>query len=358
MKIAMIAFSVKGAMGQYLETLVSELRNYLDICLVAPKSFGQSIPNVRTINFETAENKILTLKTYLNLRWAKDVWHEIISGKPDLIYIFNGEGYPWSPLFARWASKEGIPLLMTIHDPKLHPGASLWERMNGLTRRLVVPHARSVHVHSKLFIDTAKQLGAKDVEVIPHLSIADRFLKHRKNDVERNEKLALFFGRIEAYKGLDVFVRAMLYLNGRKKGIIAGPGRIPGRIVRIVKQYPQIFEVENRFIPDEEVAVLFQRASVLVLPYKQATQSSLPCIGAAFGLPVVATAIGGFLEDVPKVGGILVEPNDHKALAKAILEARVRCRPSVPEEFLPSNVGLQFYKWFIRVVEGKKKDMI
>jgi len=59
MKIAMIAFSVKGAMGQYLETLVSELRNHLDICLVVPKSFGQSIPNVRTINFETAENKNL-----------------------------------------------------------------------------------------------------------------------------------------------------------------------------------------------------------------------------------------------------------------------------------------------------------
>jgi len=81
-------------MGQYLETLVPELRNHLDTCLVVPKFFGQSIPNVRTINFETAENKILTLKTYLNLRRAKKAWSEIISGKPGSIYIFNGEGYP------------------------------------------------------------------------------------------------------------------------------------------------------------------------------------------------------------------------------------------------------------------------
>ncbi|MBC7122700.1 MAG: hypothetical protein H5T94_05655 [Pseudothermotoga sp.] len=94
MKVAVIASSVRGAMGQYLETLVPELRNHLDICLVVPKSFGQSIPNVRTINFETTENKILTLKTYLNLWWTKKVWSEIISDKPDLIYIFNGEDYP------------------------------------------------------------------------------------------------------------------------------------------------------------------------------------------------------------------------------------------------------------------------
>ena len=94
MKVAVIAFSVRGAMGQYLETLVPELRNYFDICLVVPKSFGQSIPNVRTINFETAENKILTHKIYLDLRWTKKAWSKIISDKPDLIYISNGEGYP------------------------------------------------------------------------------------------------------------------------------------------------------------------------------------------------------------------------------------------------------------------------
>jgi len=33
MKVAVIAFSVRSATGQYLKTLVPELRNHMDICL-------------------------------------------------------------------------------------------------------------------------------------------------------------------------------------------------------------------------------------------------------------------------------------------------------------------------------------
>lgn len=69
-----------------------------------------------------------------------------------------------------------------------------------------------------------------------------------------------------------------------------------------MREHPSWFEVHNRYVPDEEAALFFQRASVLVLPYRQATQSSLPLIGAAFGLAVVASAVGAFVEDVPRVG--------------------------------------------------------
>jgi glycosyltransferase involved in cell wall biosynthesis len=113
--------------------------------------------------------------------------------------------------------------------------------------------------------------------------------------------------------------------------VIAGPGRLPPQLEASFREHPDFFELHNRYLDDDEVATLFQRAGVCVLPYKQATQSSVPLISAAFGVPVVATAVGAFLDDVPRVGGVLVRPNDPAALAQGIQEALGRV-PRYPRE--------------------------
>ena len=100
-----------------------------------------------------------------------------------------------------------------------------------------------------------------------------------------------------------------------------GPGACPPKLESCFREHPDLFELHNRYLDDEEVAALFQRAAVCVLPYRQATQSSVPLISAAFGVPVVATAVGAFLDDVPRVNGILVRPDDAAALAQGIQDA-------------------------------------
>ncbi|MEM3740414.1 MAG: glycosyltransferase, partial [Candidatus Korarchaeum sp.] len=99
--------------------------------------------------------------------------------------------------------------------------------LDSAIRRFIIPKAHSVHVHSEVFREAVLKLGARRVKVIPHGSIAERFTRYRRDDVSR-EPVALFFGRMEAYKGLDTLVRAALMLNGRMRFVIAGPGRIPG----------------------------------------------------------------------------------------------------------------------------------
>jgi len=64
-----------------------------------------------------------------------------------------------------------------------------------------------------------------------------------------------------------------------------------------------------------------QRASVVALPYRHATQSSVPAIAAAFGCQLVASALGHFNEEIPRLGGILVPPEDPDALAAALAAA-------------------------------------
>jgi glycosyltransferase involved in cell wall biosynthesis len=79
-------------------------------------------------------------------------------------------------------------------------------------------------------------------------------------------------------------------------------------------------ELRNRFIPDEETAQLFLDADVVVLPYIEASQSGVIAISREFGLPVVATGVGGLPEAVRDgETGLIVPTRDPAALAQAIL---------------------------------------
>jgi glycosyltransferase involved in cell wall biosynthesis len=130
----------------------------------------------------------------------------------------------------------------------------------------------------------------------------------------------LFFGRIQEYKGVDILVRAARSLAPEIKVIIAGPGRLSPSLAAEIRGSER-FELHDRFLADEEVSTLFRRASVTVLPYRDATQSSVPLISASFGVPIVATSVGAFVDEIPLLGGLLVPPCDHQALAKAITQA-------------------------------------
>lgn len=348
MRVVFLAFSVRGAMGQYIESLVPHLALKVELYLVIPEHYSGQTGSSNVYRFRTGKNRVHTLSKFINLFTAKNLWRWIREIRPDLIHIFNGEGYPWSLLFGQWACRERIPLYITLHDPELHPGCSIWEYANAVFRKYIISRSASVHVHAKAFVKSAQELGASDVVVIPHGSIAERFTKYKRPNITR-EPVALFFGRLERYKGIDLLIQAGLILKGTLRILIAGPGHIPDKIWRVVRRHPEWFEVKNRFVSDDEVADFFQRASVLVLPYLQATQSSLPLIAAAFGVPVVSTAVGAFVEDVPRVGGILVPPGDASALAKGMLEA-LGTDPLYPKELEMSVLSAKFVEWYRMVL--------
>jgi glycosyltransferase involved in cell wall biosynthesis len=350
LRVALLAFSVRGAMGQYLEALVPDLARQVELHLFVPEHYSGQESFEFIHRFRTGQTRKDALLRFINPFYAWELWKKIRTLQPDLLHIFNGEGYPWSLLLSQWCRCERIPLFLTLHDPEVHPG-SFWDYANGIIRKLIVPRVYSVHIHSRVFIQAACRLGARRVVVIPHGSIAERFLRYKRPGVIR-EPVALFFGRLEAYKGLDLLVEAGLELKGKLRVIIAGPGRVPSKVSAAVQRYPEWFEVRNRFVSDEEAADLFQRASVLVLPYRHATQSSLPLIAAAFDLPVVASSLGAFIEDIPRVGGMLVPPGDARMLAKGMLEA-IKLRPVYPYEMNMSNIASRFVQWYNSELDEK-----
>lgn len=352
MKVACIALSVRGAMGQYLEALVLPLSKQTEFHLFVPDHYVGDIGSAVLHQFLTGTTKLEALRRLLNPIAAKRVWRRLQAVRPDVIHLFNGEGYPWSLLLARWANEDGIPFVVTVHDPEPHPGSVL-DHLNACLRRITLHYATMIHLHSSRFAGSLVKQGVSNQKLhfIPHGSLAKRFISHLNVETVR-ESMVLFFGRLESYKGLDVLVEAGLILDGRLKVVIAGPGKLPNKLQKTIHSNPEIFELQNQYLSDKEVACLFQRASVCVLPYNQVTQSSVPLIATAFGVPVVASALGGFLDDVPRVNGLLVPPGDSRALAQGIIKA-IGLIPSFPRELDFEELSYKFIQMYRNSLNSK-----
>jgi D-inositol-3-phosphate glycosyltransferase len=147
--------------------------------------------------------------------------------------------------------------------------------------------------------------------------------------IREHEKAILFYGRIKPYKGLEWLLEAFQQLGARQKGfrlIIAGaPNKGDEeyldqirRGIRDEFRRGDIIE-DIRFIPDDENELYLKAADVLVLPYKEIFQSGVLFLAYSFGLPVVATDVGSFREEIVEgQTGFLCKSNDPRGLAEGI----------------------------------------
>lgn len=82
----------------------------------------------------------------------------------------------------------------------------------------------------------------------------------------------------------------------------------PGRVI-----------LRSEYIPDQEMEIYFKAADVLVLPYTEIFQSGVLFLGYSFRLPVIATDVGSFREDIIEgKTGFLCKACDPADLARAI----------------------------------------
>lgn len=144
------------------------------------------------------------------------------------------------------------------------------------------------------------------------------------------ERVILFFGKIRPYKGIEQLIAAFKELladaSGKYRLIIAGePTRDAQGYLRSLQDAagsigcPDQIMLRAEFIPDADLEVYFKAADVLVLPYKEIFQSGVLILAYSLGLPVVATDVGSFREDIVEGRtGFLCRPNDPADMARAI----------------------------------------
>jgi glycosyltransferase involved in cell wall biosynthesis len=145
---------------------------------------------------------------------------------------------------------------------------------------------------------------------------ADRLQACTELKINPSKKNLLFFGFIRDYKGLDLLIEAFNQLDNSYNLIIAGEcyGSFEKYQLMIADSpNKENIHVFTDYIPDSKVPLFFGAADVIVLPYKSATQSGITSIAYHFGVPVIATDVGGLKETISheSTGLIVPEAKSH-----------------------------------------------
>ena len=242
--------------------------------------------------------------------------------EPDVIHC---QEEPKDYLIGALPFLRGIPFVLTVHDPKPHTGLDA-KRINYSRRaiylKLLRRRADAVIVHGehlKAIAETHMPEKKGRIFSVPHGPLGKIFRPPIHFDWEVGN--CLFFGRIEAYKGLGYFVEAIQLLRDKGlpvTGVIAGRGSELARYNSVVRDNPA-FRVIDRYLSQSEVIECFQQTNVVVMPYIEATQSGVSAYAIGLGRPVVATRVGGLPESViDRETGLIVEPENVSALGEAI----------------------------------------
>jgi len=134
--------------------------------------------------------------------------------------------------------------------------------------------------------------------------------------------VALFFGYVRRYKGLDILLEAWRRVRALRPATLVVAGEFyedPAPSRRLAEAAGGVRLLE-RYLPDDEVEAVFRAADVAVLPYRSATQSGVTHVAYALDTPVITTRVGGLAETVREgETGLVVPPEDPESLARAIV---------------------------------------
>jgi glycosyltransferase involved in cell wall biosynthesis len=232
----------------------------------------------------------------------------------------------------------GRVTLLTVHNVNAGKRDGNDSFLNRLSLRIQYHLSDHIFVHTQqMKRELLDQFGAREGKVsvipfgindtIPTTSLT-RGQARQALGLTGGDKALLFFGKIAPYKGLDHLIAALAALmqkDDRYRLVIAGAIKDCTRYWNELQQAIDTAGVRPRiierigYVPDAEVETYFKAADVLALPYTYIFQSGVLFLSYRFGLPVIATDVGSFREDVlPGRTGFICRARNPGDLAETI----------------------------------------
>src|SRR5579859_3067034 len=300
-------------------------------------------PSLRFLEFERrpARNVGFVKKTLRLLDYYGRLIPYAAAAKPEIFHtLWNYRlEYFDRTLLMLYYKLLGKKVVLTAHNINAGKRDSNDSWLNRLTLRIQYRLTDHFFVHtSKMKTEIVNDFHVPEqkITLIPfgiNNALPDRGLTRaearQQLGIDDTDKTILFFGNLGPYKGLDILVPAFQRIaatNSEYRLIIAGKPR--GGCEKYVAEIEQAIrnsgiqdQVQLRigFVPDDLLEAYFKAADLLVLPYRFISQSAVLFMGYSFGLPVVATDVGCFGEDVIQGRtGFVCKPDDPVDLAGTI----------------------------------------
>ncbi len=162
------------------------------------------------------------------------------------------------------------------------------------------------------------------IEVPPARPTVNAAVVKKRHGLAPDQRVIGVFGRLSPEKGQLVFLKAMAKTVQSCPGVIAllvGEGQDQA----MLQDYCRANDLCDRVVftgYQENVGEYYQVLDLLVLPSLSEGLPNAVLEAMSFGVPVVATAVGGVPEVITeeKNNGVLVPPGDPDALAQQIVE--------------------------------------
>jgi glycosyltransferase involved in cell wall biosynthesis len=239
----------------------------------------------------------------------------------DVIHICDNPVY--SHLILELLEKSSIKFIYTLHDPEFHLESDLKGKFKNFISNLFVKkvlklinisHYGKIHIHRKWDI---KNL-LKPAIILPH----PRYINNQDSVRDFNGTLTIgFFGRLEYYKGIDIFLQFLDRLDlmvskGSLKVIIAGEGRLN----KLPTLQNVVLEIHNYFVDLVKFDDLVSSTHLILLPYRQASQSGILMKALSFNIPVMVSDLVELTSFVlPNQTGICLPLDDNEKWIQYLL---------------------------------------
>jgi glycosyltransferase involved in cell wall biosynthesis len=227
----------------------------------------------------------------------------------------------WTPLIAPALARAGLRYVPMVHDAEPHPGdpGLAWEWR--LTRELDAA-AAAIAFSGSVAAGIARRRPALPVHRLDLGALLPAGGARAPRAADGTVRF-VNLGRLRAYKGLDLLRDAWPMVTARcpeARLLVAGEGDAEG-LAPGLSALPGV-EVQARWLSEAEMAALAGGADVVVLPYREASQSGVAPLAHGLGVPVVATPVGGLAEQVRDgADGLLAHDMSAPALAEAMIAA-------------------------------------
>jgi glycosyltransferase involved in cell wall biosynthesis len=325
MRICYALLSPTFGMHQYTADLANRLASAgHDVHLMTTTS----VPRDRYTSAVAIHTPVATTNTGFSregLRFSalRDLRSVICDLHPDVVH-FTGP-HLWNVSLVQALVAQSIPVVHTLHDLDPHRGVRYGSLIR-LWNRLIVRTADHILVHGQVYRQRLLNWGVSPQRItwtpLLFLFLGKNWLTSSSGLIDSIEyqPWALFFGRIERYKGLEHLITACAMMDETQartpQVVLAGAGDLSSFWAGSL---PRRLELRNHFIDDAEAMDLFRRCGLVVLPYIDATQSAQIAAAYYFRKPVVVTRSGALPEYVEEGRtGYVVEPGHPATLARCM----------------------------------------
>lgn len=280
--------------------------------------------------FDTLGNRLFPVDTFqshggaIANAWRVPVLQRTLAGRlrgARVEAVIDLMPHVWSVAMEPAIRSVGAKYAVVAHDARSHPGDYRTRWVKKLIDRPLKTADVVIAMSDAVATGLVAASGTARSKIVtlfhPELSFAPAH--SREAPAAGKPFRLLFLGRIMTYKGLPLFLDAVDILRREGHPVevgVFGDGPLGDDAIRLAAMNA---EVVNRWLTDAEIAAILRRFDAMVLSHTEASQSGLAASALGAGLPVVATPVGGLVEQIEDgASGVIAARTDAMALAAAV----------------------------------------